>query len=74
MQYKLRIYDGQYEVLSHLPFHAYLDLNTAAAEVLLLQRLASLTQLAISHNEPMGHPRLQVCDMTTGKVLMELVA
>lgn len=74
MRYRLRIYDGQYEVLPKLSLYADVNLDNPASEVLLLQRLTSLTALAIAHNEPMEHPRLQVCDVATGKAVMELVA
>lgn len=75
MQYRLKIYDGLYEVLPKLSFFIELpDLVSPASELRLMQRLTSLTELAIAYNEPMAHPRLQVCDLATGKSLMELVA
>ncbi len=64
--YRLHIFDGQYEVL-HKRIHTVdLDLDSPAAEAILLSHLGRLTREAEAAGEYMGAPRLEVRDFQTG--------
>jgi hypothetical protein len=61
-RYRLRIYDGQYEVLHKWLFLLVADLNSPMLPGLLNERLVALTRQAEFANEPMDAPRLEVWD------------
>ena len=72
-RYRLKIYDGQYEVLRKHLFHVDVDLDSPARAGILYRELSVLTELASIANEPMDRPVLQVCDPVTGKPLLSWV-
>jgi hypothetical protein len=61
-RYRLKIFDGQYEVLHKWLFYLDADLDSAYAPSLLNERLVALTRQATAANEPMDAPRLEVWD------------
>jgi hypothetical protein len=70
-RYRLKIYDGNYEVLHKRTFSIDLDLDSPYAPSVLNERLVALTRQAEQvDNEYMGAPRLEVCDWVTGEVLL----
>lgn len=70
-RYRLKIYDGQYEVLHKRVFTVDLDLGSPSAPGILDRQLVALTRHAEAANEPMDAPRLEVCDWATGKVILD---
>jgi len=64
-RYRLRIFDGQYEVLHKWTFYLDADLDSPYAPSLLSERLVALTRQAVAANEPMDAPRLEVWDGST---------
>ena len=69
-RYRLRIYDGQYEVLANRTYSVTVDLESPSTPGILDRQLVALTTDAQATNEPMDRPRLEVHDWTTGvKVL-----
>jgi hypothetical protein len=73
-RYKLRIYDGQYEVLHNNNFVVDVDLDSPTMSGVLDRQLVALVQLATIANEPMDRPVMKVCDLVTGKPLMDWTA
>jgi hypothetical protein len=73
-RYRLRIFDGQYEVLHKSSFYVRVDLDSPTAEEILGRQFAALIDLARRANEPMDRPVMKVCDWETDKVVMEVVA
>ncbi|GAA2696606.1 hypothetical protein [Actinoplanes palleronii] len=73
-RYRLRIYDGQYEVLHENNFVVDVDLDSPMRNGILDRQLTSLVQLAQIANEPMDRPVMKVCDYATGKPLLDWVA
>ena len=67
-RYRLRVFDGAYEVLATRTYVVTLDLAGPGLDGVLDRQLQSLTREAIAANEPMDAPRLEVWDGTT-KVL-----
>lgn len=65
-QYRLRIYDGDYEVLANRVHVITLDLAGPGVDAILAERLQALTRTAMAANEPMEHPRLELWDEATG--------
>lgn len=61
-RYRLRIFDGAYEVLHDRLYFVTLDLTSPVADHVLGRQLVALTNEAIAANEPMTAPRLQVWD------------
>lgn len=61
-RYRLKIFDGQYEVLPKWLFLLDADLNSPYLPSLLNERLVALTRQAEAANEPMDAPRLEVWD------------
>ena len=61
-RYRLKIFDGQYEVLPKWLFLLDADLNSPYLPGLLNERLVALTRQAEAANEPMDAPRLEVWD------------
>ncbi|MET7949201.1 hypothetical protein [Micromonospora sp. NPDC005324] len=61
-QYRLHIFDGDYEVLHKRTHIAYLDLNLPNYESALDRHLWALTRDARAANEPMDAPRMEVRD------------
>jgi hypothetical protein len=59
-QYRLKIFDGQYEVLHKRLFMVDLDLQSASLPGILDRQLVILTRQAEAANEPMDNPRLEV--------------
>ncbi|SCL31859.1 hypothetical protein GA0070616_4345 [Micromonospora nigra] len=70
-RYWLRIYDGRYEVLHHRQHLVTLDLDAPGIDGILDQHLQQLTRAALADNEPMDAPRLEVCDVATGAVVID---
>ncbi|WP_431976198.1 hypothetical protein [Micromonospora haikouensis] len=70
-RYRLRIYDGAYEVLHHRTYIIDVDLNSPTMGGVLDRQLAALTQAALDANEPMDRPRLEVVDPETGAVVLD---
>lgn len=66
--YRLRVYDGAYEVLSSRTYMIDLDLEGPSIGGILDRQLQALTREALATNEPMDSPRLEVWDGVT-KVL-----
>jgi hypothetical protein len=65
--YRLRVFDGPYEVLRERPVVLDLDLDSPNAASVLDRQLATLTRAArILENDPMDSPRLEVWDVRTG--------
>jgi hypothetical protein len=73
-RYRLRIYDGQYEVLHDNNFVVDVDLESPTMNGVLDRQLVALVQLATIANEPMIRPVMKVCDLVTGKPLMDWTA
>jgi hypothetical protein len=73
-RYRLRIYDGQYEVLGNNNFVVDVDLDSPTMSGVLDRQLVALVQLATIANEPMDRPVMKVCDLVTGKPLMDWTA
>ncbi|EEP73487.1 hypothetical protein MCAG_03814 [Micromonospora sp. ATCC 39149] len=69
--YRLRVYDGAYEVLHKRRYVVTLDLEYPGLDGVLSQHLQQLTREALAANEPMDSPRLEVCDPRTGTVLLD---
>lgn len=61
-RYRLRVFDGAYEVLSKRLYFVTLDLSSPAADHVLARQLLALTHEARAANEPMDAPRLEVWD------------
>jgi hypothetical protein len=72
-RYKLRIYDGQYEVLHRNRFVVDVDLDSLSAGPILNTQFAALIQIAKHANEPMDAPLMKICDLATGKPLQDWV-
>jgi hypothetical protein len=61
-RYRLRIFDGTYEVLHQRAYYVTVDLSSAMADHILNRQLVALVQEARAANEPMDAPRLEVWD------------
>jgi hypothetical protein len=59
-RFRLRIFDGQYEVLHKRQHFVVVDLDSPAADGILGRQLVALTRQAQAANEPMDAPRLEV--------------
>ncbi|GAB3817583.1 hypothetical protein [Micromonospora zhanjiangensis] len=68
-RYRLHIFDGTYEVLHHRTYVVTLDLNAPGFGSVLDRHLQQLTREAVTANEPMDAPRLEVRDLAGNKVL-----
>ncbi len=74
-RYRLRIFDGQYEVLRKGNFVIDVDLDQPTMNAILDRQLVALVQRARdTENEPMDRPIMQVCDYATGAPVMDVVA
>lgn len=64
--YRLRVFDGNYEVLHRRQFVEQLDVDSPSTAALLYQKLATLTrQAVVLENQTMKNPRLEVWDVET---------
>ncbi|MFI2663755.1 hypothetical protein [Micromonospora carbonacea] len=70
-RYRLKIYDGQYEVLHNRTHVVDVDLDSPTMGGVLDRQLAALTRAALDANEPMDRPRLEVVDPETGDVVLD---
>lgn len=71
-RYRLKIYDGNYEVMWKRDHWIDVDLSSPYLPGVLNDKLVALTRLAETvHNEPMDNPRLEVCDWQTGQVVLD---
>ncbi|WP_320067850.1 hypothetical protein [Micromonospora sp. RTGN7] len=70
-RYRLRIYDGAYEVLHHRTHVVDVDLDSPTMGGILDRQLAALTRAALDANEPMPRPRLEVVDPDTNAVVLD---
>jgi hypothetical protein len=65
--YRLRIFDGNYEVLRHRPVLLDLNMDAPMTAGILDRQLVVLTRAAsILENEPMDSPRIEVWDVRDG--------
>jgi hypothetical protein len=60
--YRVRIFDGPYEVLHNRTFLVAIDLQSPSLSGALYSELALLTSQAEAANEPMDRPRLELWD------------
>lgn len=58
--YRVRIFDGPYEVLHRRTFLLAVDLQSPSLPGMLYSELTKLTGQAMSANEPMMSPRLEL--------------
>lgn len=72
-RYRLRIYDGQYEVLHRNRFVIDVDLDSPAAGPILNRQFGALIEIAKHANEPMDAPLMKICDLASGKPLQDWV-
>lgn len=72
-RYRLRIFDGAYEVLHKGNFYIDVDLDAPSRGPILDRQLAALVTLAEIANEPMDRPVLKVCDHDTGATILDWV-
>jgi hypothetical protein len=70
-RYRLRIFDGQYEVLHKASFYVNVDLDSPEAGGVLDRQFIALIRRARVENEPMDQPILKICDHATGKTIWE---
>ncbi len=69
---RIRVFDGQHEVLHSREFIEVLDLNSPALGVTLHTMLAHLAHIASSQeNEPMPHARLELWCTVSGRKLRD---
>jgi hypothetical protein len=73
-RYRLKIFDGQYEVLHNNRFYVDVDLDSPARAGILDRQLASLIELADIANEPMRRPVMKVCDFDSGTPILDWIA
>lgn len=74
-RYRLRIFDGTYEVLRDGNFVIDIDLTAKTAPAMLDRQLVALVRRArTAENEPMDSPIMQVCDYETGRPILDVVA
>jgi predicted naringenin-chalcone synthase len=66
-QYRLHVYDGEYEVLHDRQHVITLDMDGHGVDLVLAQQLQALTRAALAANETMDAPRLVVVDVATGE-------
>jgi hypothetical protein len=72
-RYRLRIYDGAYEVLHQRLFTIDIDLDSPARDSLLAHKLAALSSLAEAVGESMNAPVLTVHDIRTDTKILDWV-
>lgn len=73
-RYRLRIFDGNYEVLHKRTVVVELDLTSPVTDGVLDRHLINLTRAArIYDNEPMDHPRLEVRDAVTNQKVRDVL-
>jgi len=69
-KYRLRLYDGAYELLSDETHAIVVDLDSpagfATAQATLGERASALIRRAQAVGEHVSAPRLEVCDWLTG--------
>lgn len=73
-RYRLKIFDGAYEVLHNNRYHIDVDLDSATAGPILDRQLVALVELGRIANEPMDRPVMKVCDLNTGRPILDVVA
>jgi|GEM_PF-6128831 hypothetical protein len=73
-RYRLRIFDGQYEVLHNNRFVIDVDLDQPTMNAILDRQLVALVELGRIANEPMDHPVMKVCDLDSGRPVLDVVA
>jgi hypothetical protein len=72
--YRLRIFDGNYEVLHKRPVLVDLDLGSPITPAILDRYLVRLTRAArVYENEPMDMPRLEVWDVLDGQKVRDIL-
>jgi hypothetical protein len=72
-RYRLKIYDGDFEVIHQRVFTVDVDLDSPERGAILGPKLVALTALARAAREPMDCPVLVVCDPVSGKPLLDWV-
>jgi hypothetical protein len=72
-RYRLRIFDGQYEVLHNNRFVVDVDLDSPARGGILNTQFAALIELATIANEPMKRPVMKVYDLETNERLLDWI-
>lgn len=71
-RYRLRLYDGAYEVLADRTHLVTLDLDdTEAVDLTLDRHLIGLSRQAHAAHEVLTAPRLEVCDPDTGVKILD---
>jgi hypothetical protein len=73
-RYRLRIFDGQYEVLHNNRFYVDVDLDSPVRNGILDRQLVALIELATIANEPMDRPIMRVCDHDSGRPILDWVS
>lgn len=73
-RYRLRIFDGAYEVLHNNRFVIDVDLDQPTMNAILDRQLVALVELGRIANEPMDRPVMKVCDLDTGRPVLDVVA
>jgi hypothetical protein len=72
--YRLRVFDGTYEVLRDRPITLSLDLESPNTPSILDRFLITLTRAGRDlENEPMDRPRLEVWDVLAGERVREIL-
>lgn len=61
-RYRIRVYDGAYEVLHTRTYAIVIDLDAPGHGPVLDRQLAALVREASAANEPMDSPRLELWD------------
>ena len=74
-RYRLKIFDGTYQVLRKGNFVIDVDLDQPTMNAILDRQFIALVERARNaENEPMDHPIMQVCDYATGALVLDVVA
>jgi hypothetical protein len=73
-RYRLKIFDGQYEVLHNNRFYVDVDLDSTTRNSILDRQLVALVELGRIANEPMDRPVMKVCDHDNGRTILDWVA
>jgi hypothetical protein len=73
-RYRLKIYDGAYEVLHKARFYVDVDLDSMTRNSILDRQLVALVELGRIANEPMTQPIMKVCDHDNGATILDWIA
>lgn len=72
--YRLRLFDGAYEVLRKTNVVIDVDLNQSTMNAILNRQFVALVELArTAENEPMDTPIMRVCDYASGTPVRDWV-